>query len=334
MKKDLISVSDLTSADILNIFSAANLLKNKKVEKEYTLLRGKTLAMIFQKPSTRTRTSFEVGMQQLGGHPLFLSGQELQLKRGETMSDTAKTLSRYVDILLIRAYKHDDIIELAKYSTVPVINGLSDLEHPCQVLSDIYTIIESKILLKQNKKIIDRKFWDEPGLNGIKLTYIGDGNNMANSILLACALMGIKLTVCTPQGYEPDSKIIEQSQKIAQNTGSTIELSNDPLKAVANSDVLYTDVWVSMGAETEQDKRKRDLKPYQVNQGLVDKAKKDVIIMHCLPAHRGEEITGEVLDGPRSIVFDQAENRLYVQKAIMLHLLNIKPVIKSDRAIK
>jgi ornithine carbamoyltransferase len=320
MKKDLISVNDLTREEIIKIFITAKHLKDKTIDKEYTLLRGKTLAMIFQKPSTRTRVSFEVGMYQLGGHPIFLKNEELQIKRGETFSDTAKILSRYVDLIMIRANKHKDIIELAEWSTVPVINGLSELEHPCQILSDIYTVIEKLKFGNYNKDI---RFWENLDLSDIKITYIGDGNNICNSLLLACAIFGMKFTVATPKGYEPDIDIFNSSQRIAKSTGAVIELINDPIKAVRNSDIIYTDVWVSMGEEEQKKKNNEYLKvfmPYQVNNNLVSKSKNNVLIMHCLPAHRGEEITDDVIDSENSIIFDQAENRLHVQKAILLYL--------------
>lgn len=304
--RHLISINDLTKEEILEIFQLTYKLKHKK---NYLPLSGKTLAMIFQKPSTRTRVSFEVAMRQLGGAAIFLNSQELQLKRGETIADTAKTLSRYVDCVMIRANNHKDIIEFAKYSTIPVINGLSDLEHPCQVLSDIYTIVEKKNLTN---------------LPALKIAFVGDGNNVANSWLLAGAILGMKVVVSTPEGFEPNKEIFQKSLQICKSTNGEITLSNDPIFAVTNSDVIYTDVWTSMGKEAEIATRKEIFKKYQVNKKLVSFAKPDTLIMHCLPARRGEEITDEVIDGPNSIVFDQAENRLHLQKAILLRLLGKK----------
>jgi ornithine carbamoyltransferase len=307
IKKDLISMTDLSREEIIKIYRGAAALK-KKAPGSYLPLKGKAMAMIFQKPSTRTRVSFEVGMMQLGGHSLFLSAREMQLGRGETIADTAKTLSRYVDLMLIRADKHSDILELAKYSTVPVINGLSELEHPCQVLSDVYTILEKFNLLK----VMD--------LSKIKLSYVGDGNNITNSLLLLCATLGMKISICTPEGYEPDPVILKKSRKLAEGTGASIELFRDTGECVKGAHIVYTDVWTSMGQESETEERKRVFRPFQVNSGLLKKADKGVMVMHCLPAHRGEEITREVMDGPRSIVFDQAENRLHVQKALLVHI--------------
>ncbi|OGS21286.1 MAG: ornithine carbamoyltransferase [Elusimicrobia bacterium RIFOXYA2_FULL_39_19] len=314
--KDLLSVIDFTKSEFIHIFNLSASLKEKlKKGKKYLPLTGKTLAMIFQKPSTRTRTSFEVGMTQLGGHAIFLSSQETQVKRGETFADTARTLSRYVNGIMVRADAHNDIIDLAKNASVPIINGLSDMEHPCQIMADIFTIIEKKA------KPMDSNTWQKKGLYDIKITYIGDGNNVANSLLLACAIMGMKITVCTPKGYEPDNNILDMGKRIIEKSKGTIEIQNDPFEAVKDSDVLYTDVWTSMGKEKEKEERMNIFKNYQINKNLISKAKPDVLIMHCLPAHRGEEISTEVMDGPNSIVFDQAENRLHVQKAILVYLL-------------
>lgn len=313
--KNLLSIADLTKDEIVKLLNLTHQIKIKtKKGKKYQPLIGKTLAMIFQKPSTRTRVSFEVGMTQLGGHPLFLSVQDMQVKRGETFADTAQTLSRYVDGIMIRVNTHNDILELAKHSVVPIINGLSDLEHPCQVLGDIYTILEKKVKVKTEKLKVEE-------LKNIKVTYVGDGNNVANSLLLATSILGMELTVSSPPGYEPDKEILTKSIKISKTTGAVIDLIPNPHEAVKNSDIIYTDVWISMGKEAEQDKRKQIFKEYRVDKELISKAKPDVLIMHCLPAHRGEEITDEVIDGPHSIVFDQAENRLYVQKAILVYLL-------------
>jgi len=304
--KHLISISDLEKTDILEIFEAARDLKSKqKNGKKYTPLTGKTLAMIFSKPSTRTRVSFETGIYQLGGLGLFLSGQELQLRRGETISDTARTLSRYVDGIMIRTFSHNDVEELAKHSDVPVINGLTDLEHPCQALGDVFTIIEKKCPKS-----------DVQCLKKLKFVYIGDGNNVANSLMLLCAKFSMNFTVITPAGYEPDKNIFNAAKEISAD----IKLSNE-VSAAASADIIYTDVWTSMGKEEEKEKRLSVFKPYQVNGSLLSKAKPDCIVMHCLPAKRGEEITNEVIDGKNSVVFDQAENRLHIQKAIMLLLM-------------
>jgi ornithine carbamoyltransferase len=319
MKKHLISVTDFSGDEMQDVFLSTLQIKTKlKKGVAFKPLADKILAMIFQKPSTRTRVSFEAGMLQLGGHALFLSSQELQLKRGETIADTARTLSRYVDGIMIRAISHADVAELAKYSTIPVINGLSDLEHPCQVLGDIYTIIEKKVITKF-KKIPEKINLDE--LKRIKVAYFGDSNNVSNSLMLACGMLGMELVVCSPKEYSPSKEIILQAGKYAFAAGAEIKAGSNPSEAAKDADVIYTDVWASMGKEAEQEKRAAALKPYQVNKALVAKAKPDVIVMHCLPARRGEEITDEVMDGPNSVVFDQSENRLHTQKAILVHLM-------------
>lgn len=299
--KDLVSIHDLSREEVDQILDTATVLKMKQQLGElYHPLKGKTLGMIFQKASTRTRVSFEVGMWQLGGYALFLSANDLQLKRGETISDTAKNLSRYLDGIMIRTYSHQDVVDLAEASTVPVINGLTDLLHPCQVLSDLFSIREKK-----------------QALDNLTLTYIGDGNNMAHSLMFGGAKMGLHVIICSPSGFEPDPEVTRLSRLDAAKTGATITIRDDPLEAVGGADIIYTDVWASMGKEDEQEERLKTFKRYQVNSALLEKAKEDVLVMHCLPAHRGQEITEEVIDGPRSIVFDQAENRLHVQKAIM-----------------
>lgn len=257
--------------------------------------------MLFEKSSTRTRISFEVAMTELGGHAIFLNYKDIQLGRGESIADTARVMSRYVNALMARVYKHETLIELSENATVPVINGLSDLEHPCQLLADLLTIREYKGKFK-----------------GLNFSWIGDGNNVCNSAILACALTGMKMTVACPQGYEPNSDIVEKAKRI----GGTINIIRDPVKAAKKADVFYTDVWVSMGDEDEYDRRLHDFKPYQINSKLLEQAKHDVMVLHCLPAHRGEEITADVVDGPNSAVFDQAENRLHVQKALLLKLLS------------
>lgn len=265
-------------------------------------LDGKSLAMIFEKSSTRTRISFEVGMYQLGGKALYLSINDLQIGRGEIISDTARAMSRYVDGVMIRAKEHDDVLEFSQYSEVPVINGLTNREHPCQAFADILTIYENKNTLN------------------IHLTFLGDGNNVCNSLLLASAVFGMDMTVICPQGYEPDKEIIDLSLKYAETSGSNIKITEN-IEAINGADVVYTDVWVSMGDEKEESQRLKDLKDYQVNQNIMEKADPQAIVMHCLPALRGQEITAEVIDGPQSVVWDQAENRLHAQKAILYKLL-------------
>lgn len=304
MKRDLISVADMEK-DLMALLELSQSLKNRRTAAEVSEpLKGKSLAMIFEKPSTRTRASFEVAMTDLGGHALNLSPNDLQLGRGETIADTAKVLSRYVHGIMYRAFKHADMLELARYATVPVINGLDDLEHPCQILADLLTIKEKKSELK-----------------GLKLAYVGDGNNVCNSLLLGCAFLGMNMSAGCPEGYEPDADILAKAVSRGREQGTRIEVVEDPSAAAKGADVIYTDVWVSMGAEKERRKRMKAFRDYQVNVELVAVAKKDCIVMHCLPAHRGTEITDEVLDGPCSVVFDQAENRLHAQKAILMTFL-------------
>lgn len=257
--------------------------------------------MLFEKSSTRTRISFEVAMTELGGHSIYLNYKDMQLGRGESVADTARVMSRYVHAIMGRVYKHETLTELAKYATVPVINGLSDLEHPCQLLADLLTIREYKGKFK-----------------GLNFSWIGDGNNVCNSAILACALTGMKMTVACPEGYEPNHEIVAKAKQL----GGVVNVTHDPMKAAKKADILYTDVWVSMGNEDEYDQRLRDFKPYQINSKLLEQAKHDVMVLHCLPAHRGEEISADVVDGPNSAVFDQAENRLHVQKALLLKLLS------------
>lgn len=298
--KHLLSICDAEN-HISQIIDLAQTLKNTN-EKTYPL-KDETVALIFEKSSTRTRVSFEVGVHQLGGQGLYLSAKELQMGRGEPISDTAKVLSRYVDMIMIRARKHEDVEELAQNSTIPIINGLTDYEHPCQAFADVLTILEYK-----------KRF------TNTKLVYMGDGNNVCNSLLLISAYLGMDMTVACPDKYQPPQKIQEKAQKIAKNTESTIIITNNIKEALQDADVIYTDVWVSMGDEDTRDQRLKDLKPYQVNQEAIKLAKNDVIFMHCLPAIRGEEVTSEVIDGPHSVVWDQAENRLHAQKAIMQYL--------------
>ncbi len=303
-KRDLLSMVDVEK-DLVGILELAASIKNRtKAGESYEPLRGKSLAMIFEKSSTRTRVSFEVGMTQLGGHALFLSPNDLQIGRGETIADTARVLSRYVDGIMYRAFKSENVRELARNATVPVINGLDDKEHPCQIITDLLTIQEHK-----------------GGLKGLKLAYVGDGNNVCNSLLIGCAEAGMRMTAGVPKGYEPDGLLLGAARRIAGQTESQIEVVHDPFEAVKGADVVYTDVWVSMGMEKERDERERVFLPFQVNDKLVSAARKDAVVMHCLPAHRGLEITDEVVDGPQSIVFDEAENRLHAQKAILVRLL-------------
>ncbi len=305
-KKDLISIHDLTVGEVATILDVTRKLKRKQKNGEpHQYLKGKTLAMIFSKASTRTRTSFEVGFWQLGGHPIYLSDESSQIGRGEPVRDTARVLSRYVDGIMIRTFSHESVIELAKYADVPVINGLTDLLHPCQALADIFTIKEKLEVLK-----------------GRKLVYIGDGNNMAHSLMFACAKSGMNMVCASPKGYLPNAEILDLAQKDAAETGCTVKLEEDPFKAVLGADVIYTDTWASMGQEEEHDKRLKALSKYQVNSKLLAAARPHAIVMHCLPAYRGEEITDEVMESPQSVVFDEAENRLHVQKAIMALLMS------------
>jgi len=304
MKKDLLSVGNLSAKEIEGLFVLTGQLKKNKA-KFSKVLAGKTLALVFQKPSNRTRVSFEVGMYQLGGYSLYLSPAEINLGVRETIADVAKTLSRYVDGIVLRTYAHKNALEMAKSANVPVINGLSDFSHPCQALADIYTIREKLKTLK-----------------GKTLAYVGDGNNVCNSLLYACAKAGLNMNVACPKGYEPDGGVFEAAKVMAK--GAKINLFHDPKLAVKNADVVYTDVWASMGQEKEAAKRKKAFKDFQVNKKLLKSSRKNVLIMHCLPAHRGEEITDEVIDSKNSIVFDQAENRMHVQKAILIKLLGDK----------
>lgn len=302
----LLTMAQLSREEIEQIIKTTELLKlQAKMGDFQPILTGKTLGMIFQKNSTRTRVSFETGMFQLGGHALFLSSNDLQLGRGETVADTSRVISRYVDAILIRAYSHADVVEMAKYSSVPVINALTDHAHPTQALTDLFTIYEKK-----------------GRLAGLKMTYIGDGNNnVTNSLMIAAAKVGMHFTCACPSQYAPKAELMEKAKQIAKMTGSQIEIVADPIAAVTDADVLYTDVWVSMGEEKEKEQRERDFLPYQINQTLLSQAKADAMVLHCLPAVRGQEITDEVMDGPQSFVFDQAENRMHTHKAIMTVLI-------------
>ena len=298
---DLLTLDELESKEINNIIDLAiDLKKQQKKGKEKPLLQNKTLAMIFEKPSTRTRVSFETGMFQLGGHALTLSPNDLQLSRGESIADTAKTLSRYVNVIMARVYDHKLLENLARNSSIPVINGLSDSYHPCQILADFMTIKEHKKNLKK-----------------IKIAWIGDGNNVCNSLILGCAKLKIQLSVAVPDGYEPEFDIV----KIGKDA-EVLEISDNPEAAVKNADVIMTDTFVSIH-NTNSDRVKKFLPKFQVNQSLMNKAKKDAIFMHCLPAKRDQEVTSDVIDGSQSVVWDEAENRLHVQKALLVHLLGV-----------
>lgn len=298
--RSLLSVLDIEN-EVEKILDIASDFKAGKIEEKP--LEGQKLAMIFQKSSTRTRVSFEVGMYELGGTALFLSNKDIQLGRGEPISDTAKVLSRMVDGIMIRAIEHNDVVEFAKEADIPIINGLTNLEHPCQALADMLTV-------KEHKGNFDGKF-----------VYFGDGNNVCNSLMLICACLGMDFTVACPDKYQPNEKIIKEALRIAKNNNSTITITSDVKEAAKDADVFYTDVWVSMGDEAEAAQRELDFKDYQVRQELIDLAKEDVIFMHCLPAIRGQEVTSEVIDGPNSVIFDEAENRLHAQKAVMYYFM-------------
>lgn len=305
-QKDFLTLRDLSTDTILNLLESAEKIKEKlQAGVEYTPLKGKTLGMIFEKSSTRTRVSFEVGMLQLGGHALFLSSNDIQIGRGETISDTAKVLSEYIDGIMIRTFGHDKIEELANAATIPVINGLTDTYHPCQALADLLTIKEIKGSLK-----------------GLKLAYIGDGNNVVHSLMLACAKTGIDIAIASPKGYEPDADIVKFAEEAAEIQGSKVLVTQSPIDAIKDADIVYADVWTSMGYEQENITRLEVFKPYQINAELIKHAKPDYLFMHCLPAHRGEEVTGEIIDGPNSVVFHQAGNRLHAQKAVLVDLLS------------
>jgi ornithine carbamoyltransferase len=302
MKKDFLALNQFTKAELDGIFRLTRLLKEKQKEGvEHRLLAGKTLAMIFEKSSTRTRVSFEAGIFQLGGHGLFISTKDSQMGRGEPIKDTARCMARYCDGVMIRTYGQEIVEEFARYASVPVINGLTDLFHPCQVMADLFTVIEHR-----------------GGYAGLKFAWIGDGNNMANTWIEAAAIFGFDLTLACPSGYEPDRKVMEWAQARA---ASAIVLTRDPREAAKNADVVNTDVWASMGQEQEQAARIKAFAGFQVNEALLDEAQGNCMVLHCLPAHRGEEITDDVIEGPHAAVWDEAENRLHVQKAIMATLM-------------
>lgn len=300
-----LALADLTPAQLKHLLELARDLKAEyRAGGNAPWLQGQILGMIFQKPSLRTRVSFDAGMLHLGGHALYLSPNEIQLGQRESVADVARVTSRYVDGIMARVFAHGHILELAQHSSVPVINGLSDYNHPCQGLADLFTIYEHF-----------------GKLDGLKLAYVGDGNNVAHSLLFGGALAGMHVAVATPEGYAPDQDVAARSREIAESTGGRITLTQDAAEAVTDAHVIYTDVWTSMGQEEEQARRLRVFPPYQVNRELVDAATPDVVVMHCLPAHRGEEISAEVMDGPHSVVFDQAENRMHAQKAILVELM-------------
>ncbi|WP_295713744.1 ornithine carbamoyltransferase [uncultured Mitsuokella sp.] len=304
--KDLLSIHELSVDEVQEILALAKELKAKqKAGVPHKLLAGKTLGMIFEKSSTRTRVSFETGMYQLGGQALFLSNRDLQLGRGEPIRDTARVLSRYLDGIMIRTFGHDRVEELAKWADIPVINALTDLLHPCQVLTDLLTIEEYK----------------GKNLKGLKMAYVGDGNNMTNSFLYGCAKVGMTFVAATPEDYRPDETVFKNALEDAKETGAELSLVTDPKEAVKDADIVVTDTWASMGQEAEHEMRKKIFAPYQVNKELLKGADKRVIVMHCLPAYRSEEITEEVFEANANVIFDEAENRLHTQKAIMALLM-------------
>ncbi len=301
----LLSIADLSEQQIWALFELADKLKKEhKAKGNPPLLKGKSLGMVFQKPSLRTRVSFEMAMQHVGGYALYLAPTEIKLGQRESTADVARVLGRYVDGVMARVFAHQDILDLAEYSPVPIINGLSDYEHPCQALGDIFTLYERN-----------------PKLKGLKLSFIGDGNNVANSLAYTCAKLGINFTLAAPEGYELKPEVLAKAKEFAKAYNSEVIVTHDIDEAVKNADVLYTDVWASMGQEAERAERLKVFPPYQVNAALVAKAKPNVYVMHCLPAHRGEEITDEVADGSHSVLFDEAENRLHAQKAVLVELL-------------
>ncbi len=304
--KHFISIHDITAAEFHELLNLAlKLKKEHKAGVKHTMLEGKTLGMIFTKSSTRTRISFEVGMYQLGGHPMYLNANDMQLGRGESIYDTANVMSRFVDGIMIRTYDHQDVLDLAKFGSVPVINALTDYLHPCQAMADLMTVYEHKGTLA-----------------GLKLAYVGDGNNVAHSLLYACAKAGMHMAVATPKGYECDEEVVKNAIEDAKETGGRITITNDPKEAMQDADVVCTDTWTSMGQEAEKAERVKIFQDYQVNKELFSFAKEDAIFIHCLPAYRGYEVTEDIIDGPMSVVFDEAENRLHAQKAILVALMD------------
>ena len=306
MKKDLLRMDNLSKEEILDILNLADQLKyENKHGIEHHLLKGKSLGMIFEKASTRTRVSFEVGMSELGGHPLFLSSKDLQIGRGEPIQDTARVLSRYLDGIMIRTFSQKGVETLAEVSSIPIINGLTDDEHPCQVLADLMTIREKKLILE-----------------GLKVAYIGDGNNMCNSLLVGCLTLGMHISIANPEGYKPPAYYVNKGNELAIKNGVSFFMTESPEEAVKDADVVITDVWASMGQEKEAAERMKAFKGYQVNKQLMSLAKNDAIVLHCLPAHREEEITEEILEAHADTIFEEAENRLHAQKAILVKLLS------------
>lgn len=303
--RDFLGIVDFTPEELRYLLDLAIELKRRKNAGEaYQPLKGKTLGMIFEKSSTRTRVSFEVGMFQLGGHALFLSRNDIQMGRGETIRDTAQTMSRYLDGIIIRTFGHRNVVELARGATVPVINALSDQSHPCQALADYQTVLEYK-----------------GKLAGLKIAYIGDGNNMSHSLMMGASKLGLHFASASPEGYDPSNEVIQLSREVAEETGARVDVFRDPREAIEGADIVYTDVWASMGFEEEQKEREKAFKKYQVNEQLVQHAKSDFLFMHCLPAHRGEEVSEDVIDGKHSVIFDEAENRLHAQKAVMAAIM-------------
>lgn len=303
---DFLTLADFTKEELLQLIEYGCYLKEQQEKGiSHRLLEGKTLAMIFEKPSTRTRVSFETGMFQLGGHALFLTKNDLQLGNGETIADTAKTLSEYVDGIMVRTFEHANVTTLAENASIPIVNGLSNDDHPCQVLADLMTIYEMK-----------------GNFENITLTYVGDGNNMAQSLVIGCAIMGINCTISGPEGYEIDEETFYQAKQLGATSGAIIKHTYDPIEAVQDADIIYTDVWASMGWENEAKSRINHFKPYQVNKDLMSKANEECLFFHCLPAKRGEEVSADVIDGPQSVVFKQAANRLHIQKSILVTLMH------------
>ena len=306
MKKDLLRMDNLSKEEILDILNLADQLKyENKHGIEHHLLKGKSLGMIFEKASTRTRVSFEVGMYELGGHPLFLSSKDLQIGRGEPIQDTARVLSRYLDGIMIRTFSQKGVETLAEVSSIPIINGLTDDEQPCQVLAGLMTIREKKLILE-----------------GLKVAYIGDGNNMCNSLLVGCLTLGMHISIANPEGYKPPAYYVNKGNELAIKNGVSFFMTESPEEAVKDADVVITDVWASMGQEKEAAERMKAFKGYQVNKELMSLAKEDAIVLHCLPAHREEEITEEILEAHADTIFEEAENRLHAQKAILVKLLS------------
>jgi len=305
--RDLVSIGDLNREEILHLFERARALKKEwKEGGNRPLFAGKTLAMIFEKPSLRTRYTFEAGMAHVGGHAVYLGPNDIRLGVRESVADVAENLSRWAELIMARTFAHSTVVGLAEHASIPVINGLSDQEHPCQALADLLTV------------------WEHKGrFEGLGFSYVGDGNNVCHSLMLICALLGTDFSVACPPGYEPDKEIEAQARRLTAQSGSALQIVRDPHEAARDADVLYTDVWASMGQESEAEARKGIFAPYQLNAALVALAKPDVIVEHCLPAHRGDEITDEVIDGPHSVVLDEAENRLHAQKALMVELLGL-----------